>query len=86
VWESIDQRMDSRRKDQREARHKQEIEKYRASNPERAASELRAPTAERRPPASDVLSYGPTMDDGARGLGPGEGRRLFAFPLSLNAK
>jgi pre-mRNA-processing factor 6 len=33
VWESIDQRMDSRRKDRREARLKQEIEKYRASNP-----------------------------------------------------
>ncbi|KAF0897948.1 hypothetical protein E2562_001646 [Oryza meyeriana var. granulata] len=33
VWESIDQRMDSRRKDRREARLKQEIEKHRASNP-----------------------------------------------------
>ncbi|KAH7861766.1 hypothetical protein Vadar_030596 [Vaccinium darrowii] len=33
VWEEIDQRMDSRRKDRREARLKQEIEKYRASNP-----------------------------------------------------
>uniref|UniRef100_A0A452YKD7 Uncharacterized protein n=1 Tax=Aegilops tauschii subsp. strangulata TaxID=200361 RepID=A0A452YKD7_AEGTS len=33
VWESIDQRMDLRRKDRREARLKQEIEKYRASNP-----------------------------------------------------
>ncbi|RCV17769.1 hypothetical protein SETIT_3G246400v2 [Setaria italica] len=33
VWESIDQRMDSRRKDRREARLKQEIKKYRASNP-----------------------------------------------------
>lgn len=33
VWEAIDQRMDSRRKDRREARLKQEIEKYRASNP-----------------------------------------------------
>lgn len=33
VWESIDKRMDSRRKDRREARLKQEIEKYRASNP-----------------------------------------------------
>lgn len=33
IWESIDQRMDSRRKDRREARLKQEIEKYRASNP-----------------------------------------------------
>lgn len=33
VWESIDVRMDSRRKDRREARLKEEIEKYRASNP-----------------------------------------------------
>ncbi|RAL41786.1 hypothetical protein DM860_008968 [Cuscuta australis] len=33
IWEAIDQRMDSRRKDRREARLKQEIEKYRASNP-----------------------------------------------------
>jgi pre-mRNA-processing factor 6 len=33
VWEAIDKRMDSRRKDRREARLKQEIEKYRASNP-----------------------------------------------------
>ncbi|CAD6332718.1 unnamed protein product [Miscanthus lutarioriparius] len=33
VWESIDQRMDSRRKDRREAWLKQEIEEYRASNP-----------------------------------------------------
>lgn len=33
VWEAIDTRMDSRRKDRREARLKQEIEKYRASNP-----------------------------------------------------
>ncbi|KAK1266547.1 hypothetical protein QJS04_geneDACA000519 [Acorus gramineus] len=33
VWEEIDKRMDSRRKDRREARLKQEIEKYRASNP-----------------------------------------------------
>ncbi|KAK9089353.1 hypothetical protein Scep_028435 [Stephania cephalantha] len=33
VWESIDKRMDSRRKDRREARLKEEIEKYRASNP-----------------------------------------------------
>ncbi|KAK7262264.1 hypothetical protein RJT34_29830 [Clitoria ternatea] len=33
VWEAIDMRMDSRRKDRREARMKQEIEKYRASNP-----------------------------------------------------
>lgn len=33
VWEAIDQRMDSRRKDRREARLKEEIEKYRASNP-----------------------------------------------------
>ncbi|XP_073001008.1 protein STABILIZED1 [Typha latifolia] len=33
VWESIDKRMDLRRKDRREARLKQEIEKYRASNP-----------------------------------------------------
>ncbi|PKI42626.1 hypothetical protein CRG98_036908 [Punica granatum] len=32
VWETIDKRMDSRRKDRREARVKQEIEKYRASN------------------------------------------------------
>ncbi|KAJ1410619.1 Tetratricopeptide-like helical domain superfamily [Sesbania bispinosa] len=32
-WEAIDKRMDSRRKDRREARLKQEIEKYRASNP-----------------------------------------------------
>jgi len=33
VWENIDKRMDSRRKDRREARLKKEIEKYRASNP-----------------------------------------------------
>ncbi|KHN36627.1 Pre-mRNA-processing factor 6 [Glycine soja] len=33
VWEAVDKRMDSRRKDRREARLKQEIEKYRASNP-----------------------------------------------------
>ncbi|KAG6414200.1 hypothetical protein SASPL_126918 [Salvia splendens] len=33
VWETIDNRMDSRRKDRREARLKEEIEKYRASNP-----------------------------------------------------
>ncbi|KAI3940978.1 hypothetical protein MKW92_005708 [Papaver armeniacum] len=33
VWEAIDERMDSRRKDRREARLKEEIEKYRASNP-----------------------------------------------------
>ncbi|GAB2274984.1 Protein STABILIZED1 [Dionaea muscipula] len=33
VWEAIDKRMDSRRKDRREARLKEEIEKYRASNP-----------------------------------------------------
>lgn len=33
VWEDIDKRMDSRRKDRREARLKKEIEKYRASNP-----------------------------------------------------
>ncbi|KNA11512.1 hypothetical protein SOVF_134540 [Spinacia oleracea] len=33
VWEAIDVRMDSRRKDRREARLKEEIEKYRASNP-----------------------------------------------------
>ena len=33
VWEDIDKRMDSRRKDRREARLKKVIEKYRASNP-----------------------------------------------------
>ncbi|CAL5342579.1 unnamed protein product [Camellia sinensis] len=33
VWDAIDKRMDLRRKDRREARLKQEIEKYRASNP-----------------------------------------------------
>ncbi|CDP02726.1 unnamed protein product [Coffea canephora] len=33
IWEAIDKRMDSRRKDRREARLKEEIEKYRASNP-----------------------------------------------------
>ncbi|WCJ22718.1 Pre-mRNA-processing factor 6 [Euphorbia peplus] len=33
IWEEIDKRMDSRRKDRREARLKDEIEKYRASNP-----------------------------------------------------
>ncbi|XP_057545863.1 protein STABILIZED1-like [Amaranthus tricolor] len=33
VWEEIDKTMDSRRKDKREARLKEEIEKYRASNP-----------------------------------------------------
>ncbi|GAB2233747.1 hypothetical protein Droror1_Dr00002976 [Drosera rotundifolia] len=33
VWESIDKRMDSRRKERREAKLKEEIEKYRALNP-----------------------------------------------------
>jgi pre-mRNA-processing factor 6 len=33
IWEAIDKCMDSRRKDRREARLKEEIEKYRASNP-----------------------------------------------------
>ncbi|KAF9608364.1 hypothetical protein IFM89_009483 [Coptis chinensis] len=33
VWDRIDKTMDLRRKDRREARLKQEIEKYRASNP-----------------------------------------------------
>ncbi|GBG73650.1 hypothetical protein CBR_g16993 [Chara braunii] len=33
IWEGIDKRMDERRRDRREARLKQEIEKYRASNP-----------------------------------------------------
>ncbi|XP_010522629.1 PREDICTED: protein STABILIZED1 [Tarenaya hassleriana] len=33
IWEAIDKRMDSRRKDRREAKLKEEIEKYRASNP-----------------------------------------------------
>ncbi|KAM7271925.1 hypothetical protein ACFE04_031139 [Oxalis oulophora] len=33
VWDAIEKRMDSRRKDRREARLKEEIEKYRASNP-----------------------------------------------------
>ncbi|KAH6821826.1 pre-mRNA splicing factor-like protein [Perilla frutescens var. hirtella] len=33
VWEAIDKRMDSRRKDKREARVKEDIDKYRASNP-----------------------------------------------------
>ncbi|PKI52815.1 hypothetical protein CRG98_026815 [Punica granatum] len=32
VWKAIDKRMDSQRKDRREARLKQEIKKYRASN------------------------------------------------------
>ncbi|OWM73220.1 hypothetical protein CDL15_Pgr001334 [Punica granatum] len=32
VWKAIDKRMDSQRKDRREARLKQEIEKYHASN------------------------------------------------------
>ncbi|PKI54783.1 hypothetical protein CRG98_024797 [Punica granatum] len=32
VWEAIDKRMDLRRKDMREGRLKQEIEKYRTSN------------------------------------------------------
>ncbi|PKI76848.1 hypothetical protein CRG98_002834 [Punica granatum] len=32
VWEAINKRMDSQRKDRREVRLKQEIEKYRASN------------------------------------------------------
>ncbi|XP_031378280.1 probable protein phosphatase 2C 22 [Punica granatum] len=32
VWEAIDKRMDSRRKDRREVRLKREIEKYRSSN------------------------------------------------------
>ncbi|OWM71932.1 hypothetical protein CDL15_Pgr017815 [Punica granatum] len=32
VWEAIDKRMDSQRKDRREARLKQEIKKYCASN------------------------------------------------------
>ncbi|CAI5976632.1 unnamed protein product [Closterium sp. NIES-65] len=33
VWDSVDDRMDDRRRDRREARLKEEIEKYRASNP-----------------------------------------------------
>ncbi|KAG7618891.1 D-galactoside/L-rhamnose binding SUEL lectin domain [Arabidopsis thaliana x Arabidopsis arenosa] len=33
IWDAIDRRMDSRRKDRREAKLKQEIENYRASNP-----------------------------------------------------
>ncbi|EFJ37172.1 hypothetical protein SELMODRAFT_60593, partial [Selaginella moellendorffii] len=33
IWESVDKRMDSRRKDRREARLKLVIEQYRASNP-----------------------------------------------------
>lgn len=33
IWESVDQQMDSRRKDRREKRLKEEIEKYRANNP-----------------------------------------------------
>lgn len=33
VWDAVDNRMDDRRRDRREARLKQEIEKYRASNP-----------------------------------------------------
>ncbi|KAI5654314.1 hypothetical protein M9H77_31501 [Catharanthus roseus] len=33
IWEAIDKRMDSRRKDRRESRLKEEIEKYCASNP-----------------------------------------------------
>lgn len=33
VWDSVDERMDGRRKDRREARLKEQIEKYRASNP-----------------------------------------------------
>eukprot|EP00899_Mesostigma_viride_P008244 jgi/Mesvir1/17420/Mv08704-RA.1 len=33
IWEKIDARMDSRRRDHREARLKEEIEKYRANNP-----------------------------------------------------
>ncbi|OWM75219.1 hypothetical protein CDL15_Pgr023740 [Punica granatum] len=32
VWEAIDKRMDSQRKDRREARLKREIKNYRASN------------------------------------------------------
>ncbi|GKA28631.1 stabilized1-like protein [Tanacetum coccineum] len=32
IWDEIDKRMDSRRKDRREARVKEEIEKYRVSN------------------------------------------------------
>lgn len=32
VWEVIDKRMDLRRKDRREVRLKEEIEKYRVSN------------------------------------------------------
>nr|GEV86731.1 protein stabilized1-like [Tanacetum cinerariifolium] len=32
IWDDIDKRMDSRRKDRREARVKEEIEKYRVSN------------------------------------------------------
>lgn len=33
IWESIDNHMDSRRRDQREARLKQELEHYRKNNP-----------------------------------------------------
>jgi hypothetical protein len=31
-------------------------------------------------------SYGPTMDDGARDLGRGGGRHIFASPLSSHPK
>ncbi len=33
IWEKIDDHMDSRRRDRREARLKAELEKYRAENP-----------------------------------------------------
>ncbi|KAK9276058.1 hypothetical protein L1049_005589 [Liquidambar formosana] len=33
IWESVDKRMESRRKDRKEARFKQDMAKYRASNP-----------------------------------------------------
>ncbi|CAI7927557.1 unnamed protein product [Closterium sp. NIES-54] len=33
IWDSVDERMDDRRRDRRDARLKEEIEKYRASNP-----------------------------------------------------
>ena len=33
IWESIDEHMDSRRRDQREARLKEQLAKYRRDNP-----------------------------------------------------
>ncbi|PKI45878.1 hypothetical protein CRG98_033677 [Punica granatum] len=59
VWEAIDKRMDSQRKDKREARLKQEIEKYRASNQQMRTRMLDGPrkSLHTLPLPSDYTSF-----------------------------